>query len=306
VENNGMATGAVREAGSAAILGLVGLLLAAGPSTATEPLGAAPTYTDRMLTPPTNAAAITRRIWAPGLDVGYVAQGLAIADGALFVSSYLSTDPARSKGPCRLFRIEPAAGRVTGALDLPADCGHAGGLARGAPGRIWVADTFHLFEVEIAAPPKPGLGGIVRSVRLAGDVRGSFAAGAPDAIWLGRYSKDAGARLWRFELSRLKPIIDERDATMSLPVPSEAQGAAFDASGALWLTRSGSRFGELLRLDPRTGEVLARHAMPAGVEDISFAPDGGLWAVSEAGSRRWLGWPTFYPLIFRLDPTRLR
>jgi hypothetical protein len=46
--------------------------------------------------------------------------------------------------------------------------------------------------------------------------------------------------------------------------------------------------------------------MPAGIEDISFDPQGGLWAVSEAGSKRWLGWATFFPVVFRLELASLR
>ena len=46
--------------------------------------------------------------------------------------------------------------------------------------------------------------------------------------------------------------------------------------------------------------------MPAGIEDLSFDAAGQMWSLSEAGSRRWLGWETFFPVIFRIDPKRLR
>ena len=52
--------------------------------------------------------------------------------------------------------------------------------------------------------------------------------------------------------------------------------------------------------------VDARYAMPPGLEDLSFDSDGGLWTLSEAGSRRWLGWPTFFPLVIRIDPSKLQ
>ena len=89
-------------------------------------------------------------------------------------------------------------------------------------------------------------------------------------------------------------------------VPQRAQGAAFDAKGQLWVTRSGGSFGELVRLDPKTGAVQARFPMPAGTEDIGFDSKGHLWTVSEAGSRRWLSWATFFPVIFQVDMSRLR
>jgi len=41
--------------------------------------------------------------------------------------------------------------------------------------------------------------------------------------------------------------------------------------------------------------------MPAGIEDIEFGPDGRLWALSEAGSKRWNTWPTFFPVVFSLE-----
>lgn len=89
-------------------------------------------------------------------------------------------------------------------------------------------------------------------------------------------------------------------------MPSRAQGAAFDRRGRLWLTRSAATFGEAVRVDPGTGHVEARFRLPDGVEDLSFDDAGQMWTVSEAGSRRWQGWATFYPVIRRIDPGRLR
>ena len=45
--------------------------------------------------------------------------------------------------------------------------------------------------------------------------------------------------------------------------------------------------------------------MPGGLEDLGLAPDGKLWAVSEAGTQRWNRWNTFYPLVFEIDPAKL-
>jgi hypothetical protein len=46
--------------------------------------------------------------------------------------------------------------------------------------------------------------------------------------------------------------------------------------------------------------------MPAGIEDIEFAPDGRLWAVSEAGSQCWNAWPSFFPVVFSRDVDALQ
>ena len=268
-------------------------------------LGDRPAYSDRTLSAVPNAQAIDSRIWVPGLDRGYIPQGLTIIGDALFLGTYQSVDPKKDRGPCRLYRINPTSGAVTGSMDLPPACGHAGGLARGAVGHLWVIDTRAIFEIALSSPTDTGIGRIVRTIKLGGNVRGSFGAESAGALWLGTYATSGSPRLHQFPLNAIKDELTDADATASLPIPLNAQGAAFDNDGQLWITRSGSKFGELMRLDPTTGAVLAKHAMPAGVEDISFASSRHLWAVSEAGSQRWLEWSSFYPVLFRVDVTKL-
>lgn len=274
-------------------------------------LGTAPTYSDRKPGstapgPLPNEAAIDRRIWVPGLDDGYVPQGLTFVDGSLYVGSYRSADKDTGKGPCRVYRIDPDSGKTTGQLDLPQSCGHAGGLARGTHGRLWVADTRIIFEIALSDRANPALGQVIRSVALTGSVTGSFAAGTADALWLGRYDRQAPGRLWRFPFARIGASIGDGNSTHSLEIPSRAQGAAFDGKGQLWITRSGATLGELVRLDPATGQATTRFRLPDGVEDLSFDGKGRLWTLSEAGSRRWLGWATYFPILFRIDRARLR
>lgn len=290
--------------GAIASIVLAGLALSVSDALAADPLGTAPTYASRTLGPVPNGQAITRRIWVPGLDDGYVPQGLAVIAGALYVASYRSVDVKQDRGPCRVFRIDMTSGTTTGTLDLPASCGHAGGLARGPAGRLFVVDTRTVYEVELTEAAS--LGRIVRTIKLLGGVKGSFSAGSADALWLGAFEGKPGAKLFKIPFAALKPEVGEADATQVVALPSMAQGAAFDAAGRLWITRSTSKFGELHRLDPASGATQAQHSMPIGVEDLSFDADGGLWTVSEAGSRRWLKWTTFFPVVFRLDPAKLR
>ena len=53
-------------------------------------VGIAPSYGPKTVSAVPNAAAIVRRIWLPELDAGYDAQGLAVDDGAIYVSAYRS------------------------------------------------------------------------------------------------------------------------------------------------------------------------------------------------------------------------
>jgi streptogramin lyase len=74
----------------------------------------------------------------------------------------------------------------------------------------------------------------------------------------------------------------------------------------MWISASSSKFGALYRLKPVTGEVLSKHEVAIGIEDLSFDPEGSLWTVSEAGSRRWAKWSQTFPVIFRIDVTKLK
>jgi hypothetical protein len=61
-----------------------------------------------------------------------------------------------------------------------------------------------------------------------------------------------------------------------------------------------------VELDLTTGATQRTFAMPAGVEDLSFDSTGALWTLSEAGSRKWSKWATHYPLVIRIDVSKLR
>jgi sugar lactone lactonase YvrE len=286
------------------------LALAAGlPSAkaaAGEPLGQRPTYTGRALTTVPNEAAIDSRIWAPALDEGYVPQGIAYSAGALYVSSYHSESREQDRGPCRLYRIDPTDGRIGASLDLPGACGHAGGLAKGPPGILFVADTWIAFEVKLNPAGAPGLGQVMRTFTLTGSVRGSFAAGSADALWLGTYTRQGPGHIHKFPFATLKAELGDADAALVIPLPERSQGAAFDAQGRLWTTQSSGSFGSITVINAADGAMIRRYDAPAGIEDASFDGHGRLWSLSEAGSKRWNGWAQFYPLLFRIDVGKLR
>lgn len=277
-----------------------------------EILGKKPGYLSGDASAVANGQAITRAIWAPGLDDGYVPQGIAFEAGHVLVSGYRSTDPKVGSGPCRVFRIEAATGRDAGSFDLPGECGHAGGIAGLGGGVIVVADTRRLYRIDVARAlaTSKGEDGLTGTLRLSGNLKGSFAAFDGRDLWIGTYDKDpAKARLHRLAVK----LFDERNgstltddaAQASLPIPALAQGAAFDKEGALWVAASNSRQGTLYRIDRASGAVLARHDVAIGIEDLEFDGEGRLWSVSEAGARRWSAWSTLYPVVFQLDRAKL-
>ncbi|HVV40881.1 MAG TPA: hypothetical protein VHC94_07425 [Nitrobacter sp.] len=281
----------------AAGLTLFAATVPVGPAQASEILGSKPAFVTRPLSDVPNADAISRRMWVPDIDNGFVPQGLAYAGGQLALSGYRSTDSKQGRGPCRLLFISPATGSVSRRLNLPGSCGHAGGMAALPDGRLVVADTYSLYVVS--------RGKVSATIRLKGKLRGSFADGDGKTLWIGSYDRSGGT-LWRIPPAALsRAEIDEGAADASFAIPSRVQGLAFDRKGGAWLTVSGSRDGALLRMDMKDGHVLATYPMPAGIEDIAVDHAGRIWAVSEAGSIRWSKWSTNYPLIFAIDPQRL-
>ena len=120
-------------------------------ASATDVLGTKPAYLRGAASCVANGQAITRTIWAPGLEDCYDPQGVAWADGAVYLSAYRSTNPNVGRGPCRIFEIDPEKGNTLGQFDLSADCGHAGGLAYVGHGILIAADTRRLYRIEMAA-----------------------------------------------------------------------------------------------------------------------------------------------------------
>ena len=275
------------------------------------PAGTAPNYTARTLTAFPNEPAVLMRFWAPGLNDGYVPQGLTLLDGALFIAAYKSVDPRQGRVPCRVFKVDRVSGTTLGAFDVPSACGHAGGLASGGKGVLYVVDTLRVFAVDAARAVQDGNTehALLYTVALGGAVKGSFAAADAEALWLGVYDPDS-AKIFRIPFATLRAkggtLVTEQDATLALPVDAHAQGAAFDRDGKLWISYSNSKFGRLQKLDARDGKVLADFSMPIGIEDIEFDAEGRLWAVSEAGSQRWQQWSAFHPLVLRFAVDRLR
>jgi hypothetical protein len=290
-------------------------LAVAGCATVGSPkiLGDKPAYFDKAVDGVPNEQAIQRRIWVPGLEDGFVPQGLTVDGGHVLVSSYRSADPKVNTGPCRVFRVEAATGKAAGAFDMPAAaCTHAGGLAYLGNGMLMLADTRQLFRIDLAKALETGSAekAIQGAVKIAGELRGSFGAFDGKDAWIGTWTKDAAkARMFRLDPRLFDDYdgqtVNEARAVESIPIPLEAQGAAFDANGDLWISASNSRWGKLYRLD-RKGTIKSEHEMMIGLEDLAFDKAGRLWAVAESGTRKYLHWTGHFPFVFEVDVAKLR
>jgi len=295
-------------------LAATGLILSACASVPPEPVGGQrPAYLDAVTEAVPNRAALTSRAWTPALDEGYVPQGLTATGQHLFVSSYHpEPDLKSSTGPCRVFRIEMASGRIDGWFDLPQGrCTHSGGLEYVGNGRLLLADTHRLFLIDLGpALETHKAESSMKSFSLAGALRGSFATFDGHDIWIGTWTRD----VTRARMFRLDPrLFDEHDggtvsddlASESIAIPAECQGAAVDRDGDFWLSASNGRWGKLYRV-ARHGEVKAQYEMVAGLEDLALDGSGRLWGLSESGTRKYMNWPTRFPFIFRIEVERLR
>ncbi|MDP3759875.1 MAG: hypothetical protein Q8R01_05085 [Ramlibacter sp.] len=303
-----------RSKARAAAVMLAAMALAGCASIGGRPaMGTPPTYLESFTDAVPNAAALGHRIFTPGLDDGYVPQGLTAAGGYLFVSSYKPTpDLKANTGPCRVFRIEMATGKSAGGFDIPpGTCTHSGGLAYAGNGKLFLADTRQVFMIDLEKALATGTSaGASKAVKITGELRGSYATHDGKDAWIGTWTKEQPkARMFRLD-PRLFDDYDgqtvkEDRAVESIPVPLEAQGAAFDKAGNLWVSASNSKWGRLYRLD-RQGNVKAEYEMVAGLEDIAVDDAGRLWSLSESGTRKYLHWETKFPYIFRIDTGKLK
>ena len=260
-----------------------------------------------------NEQAITKKIWAPGIDDGYVPQGITVADSSVLLSGYQSTNPKVGRGPCRVFKVDIKTGEYTGQFDLPDNCGHAGGLAYLGKGVLVASDTRRLYKIDINKALQDGdtKNALLGVVRLGGDLKGSFVDFDGTSIFIGSSEKDASKAKGFFLPVSVFEAYSEKTikqdiALKSFPIAAEAQGAAFDRQGNLWMTFSSSKYGQLQKVDPNSGKVLGEYEMVIGIEDIGFDEDGRLWSVSEAGSLRWSRWAKTFPVIFEMDVTKLK
>jgi hypothetical protein len=265
-----------------------------------------------------NRKAIGTRIWVPGLDDGFVPQGMTFAEGQILLSLYQSTDVDKSSGPARVYRVDPNTGNITGQFALPPDVGHADGLAYAGDNVVYLADTHskQIFKLDLEKAIREGNcnESVLSKIIVHKSMGPAFLTYDGRYLWFGQYtkSKSDAPKIYKIdpngsfkegpEIAKLSPDM----ALFSFEIDIESQGATFDKDGYLWLSQSGSKMGKIQKVNPSNGKVVKEYELMAGVEDLATAPDGKLWSVSEAGTKRWFKWQTFYPLIFEIDITKLK
>lgn len=243
---------------AAAVLAVVAALLVAG-RLAGQGL---PHTTPASPPPPTPArpAAVTGALALPGEGIVQLVAG---PGGTLW-----------ALGHSRVFRIDTRSGRVAARISLP---------GRGEVGTLTVADNgVWLLRGDVVLRIDP-VGDRVTAALPAGGFEGLTVG--PAAVWL-----------WGPGLAR----VDLRTGRLArLPTPSEGP-VALDASG-LWTACCGAQDAQpgrpqVLRVDPRSGRVLARVRLPEPWEQVTtiVAGAGSVWAGGQAG------------VLWRIDPRRGR
>ena len=204
---------------------------------------------------------------------------IAFGEGAVWVSS------GQANGV--VYRIDPAANRVTATIGVP---GGAFGIVVAA-GIVWVS--------QYLPEPDPGIVARIdaRTNRLLTPVE---VPNLPGAI---RYGLDAVWVTSRFTVSR----IDPHTGAVTQPLHRAGDVRAIGA-GSLWGTyANGAADAGAQRIDPATGQVVARIRIPNGVL-IAFGL-GTLWVAQDASSIPSGGSApdrTRPGKLYRIDPTTNR
>jgi outer membrane protein assembly factor BamB len=283
-------------------------------SFAAEILGTKPSYVDAPPRSYPNQQAITPRIWVPGLEEGWIPQGLALVGGHALVSAYQEGDAEKPK--CRVFRVELATGKTVGSFDMPPPCVHAGGITDIGGGFVILADTRQDWRIDLDKAFAAGTGAAAARgmIKLSRGFGSAFTFFDGKHLWNGVWvdEKDAaGSKIYRLDLAvfdRDGVTVDAEVPLEILPVPIRAQGGALDRQGNLWIASSlGPHYSKLYRVDRKTGQPLATYEMPSRIENIVFDKDNRLWALSESGARKYHNAkdPDF-PFIFEIDVARLK
>jgi glutamine cyclotransferase len=152
----------------------------------------------------------------------------------------------------RLHALDPAEGKLTRSIDMPADAGTA-------------FDGTHLFQIAGGRIHKidPQTGNVVATIPAPGDGRDSGLAWAEGSLWVGQYRDRKIYQIDPETGTILKTIESNRFVT----------GVSW-VGGDLWHATSEGNESELRRVNPQTGEVLEQIEMTPGMHISGLESDG--------------------------------
>lgn len=149
--------------------------------------------------------------------------------------------------------LDPAAGKVTRSLDVPAYAGAA-------------FDGKHLYQMSDGTIRKidPKTGEVVGTLPAPGKGDDSGLAWAEGALWVGQY-----------EARKIYQIDPQTGAVLRTLESNRFVTGVSWVDGELWHGNLEGGESELRRVDPQTGEVLESLEMPQGVLVSGLESDGG-------------------------------
>jgi glutamine cyclotransferase len=153
----------------------------------------------------------------------------------------------------RLIAFDPASGKTLRSIDVAADAGTA-------------FDGRHLFQIAADRIQKidPKTGRVLATIPAPGGGGASGLAWAEGTLWVGRYRDRTIHQVDPQTGAILRTIESNRFVT----------GVTW-VDGELWHGTWEGDESDVRRVDPRTGEVLERLAMPPGVQVSGLESDGG-------------------------------
>jgi glutamine cyclotransferase len=151
----------------------------------------------------------------------------------------------------RLNALDPASGEVVRTIDVPARAGTA-------------FDGQHLFQLAADRIQKidPRTGDVLATIPAPGGASGL--AWAEGTLWVGQYQG-----------RKILQIDPETGAVLRTIESTRFVTGVTWVDGALWHGAWDDGGSDLRRIDPATGEVLERLAMPTGMSVSGLESDGG-------------------------------
>jgi len=152
----------------------------------------------------------------------------------------------------RINALDPASGKLLRAVEVPAHAGTA-------------FDGTHLYQLAESRIQKidPQTGRVIATIPAPGG-GGSGLAWAEGTLWIGQYRDRKIHQIDPATGAILRTIQSNRFVT----------GVTW-VDGELWHATLEDEASDIRRVDPKTGEVLARLTMPEGAEVSGLESDGG-------------------------------